>query len=46
MIAVQVYPHRDEATGEAIMEAVLLENGAWYRAGIDGKREMLGTLMH
>lgn len=41
VIAVQVYPHRDEETGEAVMEAVLLENGTWYRARVDGAREAL-----
>lgn len=43
VIAVQVYPHRDETTGEAIMEAVRLDNRAWCRARIDGGRELLGT---
>lgn len=41
VIAVQVYPHRDEATGAAVMEAVLLEKEAWYRARSDGTREPL-----
>lgn len=41
VIAVQVYPHRDEQTGKAVMEAVLLENGTWYRAHADGTRDQL-----
>lgn len=37
VIAVQVYPHRD-AGGHAIMEAVRIERGRPWRAGIDGSR--------
>lgn len=44
VIAVQVYPHRNEETGEAIMEAALLEDGTWYRAKIDGTREALALV--
>lgn len=46
VIAVQVYPNRDETTGAAVMEAVLLKGGTWYRAGIDGAREALGAAHH
>lgn len=41
VIAVQVYPHRDEATGAAVIEGVVWENAAWHRARIDGVRERL-----
>lgn len=37
VIAVQVYPHRDEG-GHAIMEAVRIERGRPWRAGIDGSK--------
>lgn len=38
VIAVQVYPRRDEDTGEALLGAVLREGGRWYRAGVEGTR--------
>lgn len=41
VIAVHVYPRRDEAAGETIMEGVMLERGIWYRVCIDGTREPL-----
>jgi len=41
VIAVQVYPKRDAATGEAVMGAVLRDKGRWYVAGVDGTREAL-----
>lgn len=36
VIAVQVYPHRDEATGAPALEGALRENGKWYRVGAAG----------
>ncbi|MEL1262852.1 metallophosphoesterase [Pseudoxanthomonas putridarboris] len=41
VIAVQVYPHFDEKTEAAVMEAALRIDGAWYRARVDGSREPL-----
>ena len=41
VIAVQVYPERDTATGAARMEAVRRDGGRWYRVGADGLREPL-----
>jgi hypothetical protein len=41
VIAVQVYPHRDEHTGRAVMEAVLVRKGEFLRANIDGQVELL-----
>lgn len=41
VIAVQVYPRRDEETDAPMMGAVLLEGGRWYRAGVDGTRAPL-----
>lgn len=41
VIAVQVYPHRDEESGRAVMEAVRIEHGRFYRAKIDGSTELL-----
>ncbi|MCD9026698.1 metallophosphoesterase [Luteimonas sp. BDR2-5] len=41
VIAVQVYPRRDEETGEALLGAVLREDGRWYRADVDGTRAPL-----
>lgn len=41
VIAVQVYPHRDAATGRAVMEGVLVRRGAFYRARIEGALEPL-----
>ena len=40
IIAVQVYPRRDEA-GRANMEGLLVRNGVFYRARIDGGLEEL-----
>lgn len=42
VVAVQVYPRRDEETGAFIMEGALRERGIWYRASVDGTREALG----
>lgn len=41
VIAVQVYPRRDEDTGAAVMEGALRKDGAWYRAGVDGSRQLM-----
>lgn len=41
VIAVQVYPHRDEVTGAPVLEGALREHGRWYRVGADGTREAL-----
>lgn len=42
VIAVQVYPRRDEITGASIMEAVRIENGKILGARVDGRIEPLG----
>lgn len=42
VIAVQVYPRRDEITGAPVMEAVRIENGKVLRARADGTIEPLG----
>src|SRR5262245_57524540 len=36
VVAVQVYPHRDEATAKPEMQGLLVKQGAFYRARIDG----------
>jgi len=41
VVAVQVYPHRDEASGLPVMEGLLVKQGRFYRARIDGKVELL-----
>jgi Calcineurin-like phosphoesterase len=41
VIAVQVYPRRDEATGQPIMEGLLVKDGRFHRARIDGRLEAL-----
>lgn len=42
VIAVQVYPHRDEQTQAAVMEGLLIgKDGQMFRARVDGTREML-----
>lgn len=41
VIAVQVYPHRDKESDQAIMEALLIERGHFFRAKIDGSKELL-----
>lgn len=41
VIAVQVYPHRDEQTHEPVMEALLIKKGRMFRARVDGSSEML-----
>ncbi|MQP76254.1 hypothetical protein CQ393_10150 [Stenotrophomonas sp. MYb238] len=43
VIAVQVYPKRDEATGAAVMGAVVRHSGRWYVAGVDGSRMPLAA---
>jgi hypothetical protein len=41
VIAVQVYPHRDQKNGKAVMEALRVERGRFYRSRIDGGTEAL-----
>ncbi|WP_448140370.1 metallophosphoesterase [Sphingopyxis fribergensis] len=41
VIAVQVYPHRDETSGAPVLEGALREKGEWYRVGATGLREEL-----
>jgi len=36
VIAVQVYPHRDEQSGAGVLEGAVLKNGQWQRARSDG----------
>lgn len=43
VIAVQVYPHREGATGRPVLESVRIEKGRIFRAKIDGTREPLLT---
>jgi hypothetical protein len=37
VIAVQVYPHRDERTGAPVMEGLMIQQGRLQRASADGK---------
>jgi Calcineurin-like phosphoesterase len=41
VIAVQVYPHRDDATAKPEMQGLLVKQGVLYRARIDGTTELL-----
>ncbi len=41
VVAVQVYPHRDQATAKPEMQGLLVKQGAFYRALIDGTTEPL-----
>ncbi|MEJ1965742.1 MAG: metallophosphoesterase [Gammaproteobacteria bacterium] len=41
VIAVQVYPHRDDATSKPEMQALLVKQKVFYRARIDGTTEPL-----
>lgn len=41
VVAVQVYPERDPDTGIAVIGAVRREGGQWYKAAVDGRRELL-----
>lgn len=41
VIAVQVYPMRDEKTHLAVMEAAVFKEGKWHKAKIDGTTEVL-----
>jgi hypothetical protein len=41
VVGVQVYPHRDDATGKPVMEGLLVREGRFYRARIDGQLESL-----
>lgn len=43
VIAVQVYPHRDETTGARTLEGALREGGRWYRVTANGLRTELGS---
>lgn len=45
VIAVQVYPHRDEKTGLPIMEALCIDRGRFLRAKINGTLEPLDIKM-
>jgi hypothetical protein len=39
VIAVQVYPHREEKTGAPILEGALRENGLWFRVTASATQE-------
>lgn len=41
VIAVQVYPHRDESTDAPVMEALSIQRGQMFRARVDGSTEPL-----
>lgn len=41
VIAVQVYPHRDEQTHAPVMEGLLIDKGQLFRARVDGSTELL-----
>jgi hypothetical protein len=41
VIAVQVYPHREEKTAAPVMEGLLIKRGKLFRARIDGTQEPL-----
>ena len=41
VIAVQVYPHRDQQTHAPVMEALLIQKGEMFRVRVDGSREVL-----
>lgn len=41
VVAVQVYPHRDESSGAAVMQALRIEGQRFLRADISGKSEPL-----
>ncbi len=41
VIAVQVYPHRDQQTHAPVMEALFIQKGEMFRARADGSRELL-----
>jgi xanthosine utilization system XapX-like protein len=41
VVAVQVYPHRDETNRQPVMEGLLVKDGRFYRARIDGEAEPL-----
>ena len=42
VIAMQVYPHRDETSGAPILEGALRIEGKWYRGTAQGERFPLG----
>lgn len=41
VIAVQVYPHQDEATGRPVLEGALRDQGRWFRVNAQGERFLL-----
>jgi hypothetical protein len=41
VIAVQVYPHREQDTGAPVMEALSVQRGQMFRARVDGTTEPL-----
>ncbi|MBL8266163.1 metallophosphoesterase [Steroidobacter sp.] len=41
VIAVQVYPHRDQQTHAPVMEGLLIDKGQLFRARVDGSTELL-----
>jgi hypothetical protein len=41
VIAVQVYPHRDQGTDAPVMEALSIQRGQMFRARVDGSTEPL-----
>ena len=43
VVAVQVYPHRDDTTARPEMQGLLVKQGVLYRARIDGTIESLAT---
>jgi hypothetical protein len=36
VVAVQVYPHRAEQTGQAVFEGLMIRDRRWHRAQVDG----------
>ena len=41
VIAVQVYPHRDDRTGAPVLEGALRDQGRWFRVNAQGERYVL-----
>ncbi len=41
VIAVQVYPHRDDRTGAPVLEGALRDQGRWFRVNAQGERFVL-----
>ena len=44
VIAVQVYPHQDEVTGQPMLEGALRQDGAWFRVTAQAERLALGLV--